>query len=63
MQVSLKRKQQGETGDPAAQEERYSPTSVLDPFPDELPTKRVAADPSMAKQKAALQEECRRVCI
>ena len=39
----------------------YSPTSVLDPFPDEPMQKKLAVDPLLAKSRAALEEECQQV--
>lgn len=57
-QVGGKRKQAGnadKSGD------RYSPTSVLDPFPDEPAAKRLAIDPKLASCCAELEAECQQV--
>ena len=55
MQLGGKRKLAGDVDELG---DRYSPTSVLDPFPDEPVQKKLAVDPSLAKARAALEEDC-----
>lgn len=53
-----KRKQAGDADESG---DRYSPTSVLDPFPDGPAAKRLAVDPKLASCRAELEAECQQV--